>query len=60
MHAINNHELAFEADEAVLHFYNVYFNKKLTLTRVSAAIESVTVSKEVAAGIRKGTYTSRI
>ena len=31
-----------------------YFNKKMTLNRVSSNIESVTVSKEVAAGIRNG------
>ena len=42
------------AKKSELIFYGIYWNKKFTLTRVSAAVESVTVSKEVARGIRNG------
>ena len=60
IYCINNLEEKFAKDTASLYFYNIYFNKKLTLTRVSAALESVTISKESAGSIRKGQYQSRV
>jgi hypothetical protein len=42
------------ASESDLYFYAFYFNKKMVLTRVSSAVESVTVNKGFAAGIRNG------
>ncbi len=50
----NNLNVIVPAKKSELIFYALYWNKKFTITRVSAAVESVTVSKEVAAGIRNG------
>ncbi len=54
VHCRNNLATEVKAKEAELIFYGIYWNKKFTLTRVSAAVESVTISKEVATGIRNG------
>ena len=50
----NNTLNTVAATKSELHMHALYFNKKMTITRVSSAIESVTVNKGLAAGIRNG------
>ncbi len=52
--ARNNTICDFAKDKVDMHMHALYFNKKFTITRVSSAIESVTVDKAVAGGIRNG------
>ena len=54
VHVRNNTLFDVDANKSELIFYAYYWNKKMSLTRVSSAVESVTVSKDVAAGIRNG------
>ena len=54
VHARNNTLFDVAAGKCELIFYAYYWNKKLTLTRVSSSVESVTVAKGIAAGIRSG------
>ena len=54
VHSRNNTANDMPASASDLYFYAFYFNKKMVLTRVSSAVESVTVNKGFAAGIRNG------
>jgi hypothetical protein len=52
----NNLDAPIGNAESDLFIIAVYTNKQLTLSRVSAALESVTVSRAAGAAIRKGGY----
>ncbi len=54
VHCRNNTIQEVQAGNADLYFYGLFFNKKITMTRVSSSIESVTINKGLAAGIRNG------
>ena len=54
VHCRNNLLGDLAAKKCELIFYAIYWNKKMTITRVSSAVESVTVFKEVAGAIRNG------
>ena len=56
----NNTDIPMADKDCELFMYSVMTNKKLTLTRVSASLESVTVSRDVGKGIRTGSYQSRV
>ena len=50
----NNADVDLPAGDAQLIMLAFYFNKKFSLTRTGSTVEDVTVSKEVASGIRNG------
>jgi hypothetical protein len=55
----NNLDTNLLHGESDLFIHGLYTNKQLTLSRVSASLESVTISKAAGAAIRKGTYQGR-
>ena len=52
----NNLDTAFGHAQCDLFIHALYTNKQLTLSRVSASLESITVSAKTGAAIRKGGY----
>jgi hypothetical protein len=56
IYVCNNLDVGFAANECDLFMHSIYTNKQLTLSRVSASLESVTVSRAAGSAIRKGAY----
>lgn len=53
----NNTDVVMGNHESDLYIIALYTNKRLTLMRTSASLESVTISKEAGGGIRTGVYS---